>query len=191
MVALLRRIRIPTEIEEEEEEEGEDVVATVGEVRSSRSSRIMPPTEKEIEEIFEELENISDSGPELEPDKVSIVSAPRPRLRPYFGSKLDLPPAIDDDIEADQVSEAESEYLDELVDELSSGVDEPEPPAVCLNQSPCRANKVILQLATVKKSETMQSLSNGSQGTPKGLTAPFPIPQQTATGNRVKRLVKV
>jgi len=35
---------------------------------SSRS--IVPPTEQELEEIFEELGNISDSGPELEPDKM-------------------------------------------------------------------------------------------------------------------------
>jgi hypothetical protein len=36
----------------------------------------LPPTEEELEEIFEELGNISDneSGPELEPDKMSIIS---------------------------------------------------------------------------------------------------------------------
>lgn len=39
----------------------------------SHSSRsIIPPTEQELEEIFEELGNISDSGPELEPDKMRL-----------------------------------------------------------------------------------------------------------------------
>ena len=55
----------------------------------------LPPTEEELEEIFEELENISDSGPELEPDKMSIMSNPKPGLRPFFGSKTDLPPIED------------------------------------------------------------------------------------------------
>lgn len=63
----------------------------------SSSSRVLPPTELELQEIFEELENISDSGPELEPDKMSIISNPRPGLRPFFGSKSDILPAIKDD----------------------------------------------------------------------------------------------
>ncbi|CAK5023920.1 unnamed protein product [Meloidogyne enterolobii] len=58
---------------------------------SSRS--IVPPTEQELEEIFEELGNISDSGPELEPDK---MSNPRPKIRPFFGSKSDIMPPIED-----------------------------------------------------------------------------------------------
>ncbi|KAL7073531.1 hypothetical protein ACQ4LE_007544 [Meloidogyne hapla] len=61
---------------------------------SSRS--IVPPTEQELEEIFEELGNISDSGPELEPDKMSIISNPRPKIRPFFGSKSDIMPPIED-----------------------------------------------------------------------------------------------
>ncbi|KAE9553926.1 hypothetical protein FO519_002852 [Halicephalobus sp. NKZ332] len=61
----------------------------------------LPPTEEELEEIFEELENISDSGPELEPDKMSIMSNPKPGLRPFFGSKTDLPP-IEDAIQSEE-----------------------------------------------------------------------------------------
>ena len=56
----------------------------------------LPPTEEELEEIFEELEDISDSGPELEPDKMSIISNPKPGLRPFFGSKTDILPPIED-----------------------------------------------------------------------------------------------
>uniref|UniRef100_A0AC34RLQ3 Phosphofurin acidic cluster sorting protein 2 n=1 Tax=Panagrolaimus sp. JU765 TaxID=591449 RepID=A0AC34RLQ3_9BILA len=61
----------------------------------------LPPTAEELEEIFEELENISDSGPELEPDKVSIISNPKPGLRPFFGSKTDLPP-IEDTLQSEE-----------------------------------------------------------------------------------------
>uniref|UniRef100_A0A914Y8J7 Phosphofurin acidic cluster sorting protein 1/2 N-terminal C2 domain-containing protein n=1 Tax=Panagrolaimus superbus TaxID=310955 RepID=A0A914Y8J7_9BILA len=61
------------------------------------------PTEEELEEIFEELENISDSGPELnEPDKMSIISGPKPGLRPFFGSKTDILPSIEDRVASDE-----------------------------------------------------------------------------------------
>uniref|UniRef100_A0A7E4UN95 Phosphofurin acidic cluster sorting protein 2 n=1 Tax=Panagrellus redivivus TaxID=6233 RepID=A0A7E4UN95_PANRE len=62
----------------------------------SCSGTLPPPTEEELEQIFEELENISDSGPELEPDNMSIISNPKPGLRPFFGSKSDILPAIED-----------------------------------------------------------------------------------------------
>uniref|UniRef100_A0A915D5R2 Phosphofurin acidic cluster sorting protein 2 n=1 Tax=Ditylenchus dipsaci TaxID=166011 RepID=A0A915D5R2_9BILA len=92
VVALLRRFRIP--------DEEDNAAAATG---STTSSRVMPPTELELQEIFEELENISDSGPELEPDKMSIVSNPRPGIRPFFaeGSKTDALPAIEDQLHSD------------------------------------------------------------------------------------------
>lgn len=59
------------------------------------------PTSQELEALFEELENLSDSGPELEMDKVSIVSNPRPGLRPYFNSAAsskEVLPGMDEDV---------------------------------------------------------------------------------------------
>lgn len=38
----------------------------------------------EIENFFEELEEFSDSGPDL--DTLSILSTPKPSLRPFFSS---------------------------------------------------------------------------------------------------------
>ncbi|KAI6213539.1 hypothetical protein M3Y94_00162100 [Aphelenchoides besseyi] len=73
------------------------------------SSTILPPTAKELQEIFQELENISDSGPEVDIDKLSIRSNPRPGLhRPYFGSKADILPIIDDNIVTDETDSEES-----------------------------------------------------------------------------------
>lgn len=75
LISLIRRFR------------QEDEVA---EVPGSANSVIMPTTELELQEIFDELDNISDySGPEIldEPDRTSIVTNPRPGLRPFFGSR--------------------------------------------------------------------------------------------------------
>ncbi|KAL3068095.1 hypothetical protein niasHT_038085 [Heterodera trifolii] len=83
VIALLRKFK-PDEVMAEEEE------------GPHTSGSIVQPTELELQEIFEELENISDSGPEIEDDKLSIVSNPRPKIRPFFGSKSDImPPIID------------------------------------------------------------------------------------------------
>ncbi|CAD5224452.1 unnamed protein product [Bursaphelenchus okinawaensis] len=71
---------------------------------------VLKPTAEELEEIFEELENISDSGPEIEMDKLSIRSNPRPGLhRPFFGSKSDILPVIDD-AGASEDSESEEQF---------------------------------------------------------------------------------
>jgi hypothetical protein len=42
----------------------------------------------EIEDLFEELEDLSDSGPEI--DTMSISSTPKPSLRPFFSSSRSL-----------------------------------------------------------------------------------------------------
>lgn len=45
------------------------------------------PTQQEIEALFQELENLSDSGPEDDDkDTISVKSTPKPSLRPYFNS---------------------------------------------------------------------------------------------------------
>lgn len=41
--------------------------------------------------MFEELDNLSDSGPEMVMDNLSIISNPRPSLQPYFASREVLP----------------------------------------------------------------------------------------------------
>lgn len=42
----------------------------------------------EIEELFDELEDLSDSGPEV--DTMSVSSTPKPSLRPFFSSSRSL-----------------------------------------------------------------------------------------------------
>lgn len=42
----------------------------------------------DIEDLFEELEDMSDSGPEV--DTMSISSTPKPSLRPFFSSSRSL-----------------------------------------------------------------------------------------------------
>ncbi|VDO93546.1 unnamed protein product [Heligmosomoides polygyrus] len=70
----------------------------------------MVPTEKELQDLFEELENMSDSGPEMAGDDVSIGSNPRPGLRPYFTRSKEVLPAIyDRDAENGSDSEVEAE----------------------------------------------------------------------------------
>ncbi|XP_033734085.1 phosphofurin acidic cluster sorting protein 2-like isoform X3 [Pecten maximus] len=43
-----------------------------------------PADADDIEDLIDELEDLSDSGPEPELDAVSVVSTPKPRLRPFF-----------------------------------------------------------------------------------------------------------
>ena len=42
----------------------------------------------EIDELIDELEELSDSGPEL--DTMSVNSTPKPSLRPFFSSSKSL-----------------------------------------------------------------------------------------------------
>lgn len=57
----------------------------------NNSSYILPGAEvdeAEIEDLFDQLEDLSDSGPEV--DTISITSTPKPSLRPYFSSSRSL-----------------------------------------------------------------------------------------------------
>lgn len=47
----------------------------------------------DIEDLIDELEDLSDSGPEM--DTLSVTSTPKPSLRPFFASSRSLAPAID------------------------------------------------------------------------------------------------
>ena len=46
----------------------------------------------EIEDLFDQLEDLSDSGPEvdIDPDTISIGSTPKPSLKPFFCSSRNL-----------------------------------------------------------------------------------------------------
>ncbi|KAJ1357914.1 hypothetical protein KIN20_016188 [Parelaphostrongylus tenuis] len=96
-VTLLRKFKVP-------EEEG---------LPSRAASAAMVHTDKELQDLFEELENMSDSGPELAIDEISIGSNPRPVLRPYFTkSKEMLPDVYDRDAENCSDIEDEAEDVD-------------------------------------------------------------------------------
>ncbi|CAJ0590102.1 unnamed protein product [Cylicocyclus nassatus] len=93
-VTLLKKFKIP-------EEEG---------IPSRSASAAMVPTDKELQDLFEELENMSDSGPEMAADDISIGSNPRPGLRPFFTRSKEILPAIYDrggDNGSDSEGEAE------------------------------------------------------------------------------------
>ncbi|KAK5966813.1 Phosphofurin acidic cluster sorting protein 2 [Trichostrongylus colubriformis] len=93
-VTLLKKFKVP-------DEEG---------LPSRSDSAAMVPTEKELQDLFEELENMSDSGPEMAADDISISSNPRPGLRPYFTRSKEVLPAIyDRDAENGSDSEVEAE----------------------------------------------------------------------------------
>lgn len=94
-ITLLRKFKVP-------EEEG---------LSSQSASAAMVHTDKELQDLFEELENMSDSGPELAVDEISIGSNPRPVLRPYFTRSKEVLPAIyDRDVE--NCSDIEDEVED-------------------------------------------------------------------------------
>ncbi|XP_031785463.1 phosphofurin acidic cluster sorting protein 2 isoform X2 [Nasonia vitripennis] len=71
-IALLKRFRVSEELEHDQEE----------------ISQKISGGEMEIEELFDELEDLSDSGPEL--DTMSVSSTPKPSLRPFFSSSRSL-----------------------------------------------------------------------------------------------------
>ncbi|KAI6189930.1 hypothetical protein M3Y97_00061500 [Aphelenchoides bicaudatus] len=102
LVKILKRFKEP--------EEGNAALS-----RGNTASSIRKPTTRELEEIFQELENISDSGPEVDVDKLSIRSNPRPGLhRPFFGSKTDILPIIDDTPHSAEESDTESEKSSDI-----------------------------------------------------------------------------
>ncbi|XP_029170950.1 phosphofurin acidic cluster sorting protein 2 isoform X2 [Nylanderia fulva] len=71
-IALLKRFRVSEELEHDQEEIGTKLSGG----------------DMEIEELFDELEDLSDSGPEL--DTMSVSSTPKPSLRPFFSSSRSL-----------------------------------------------------------------------------------------------------
>ncbi|XP_068986941.1 phosphofurin acidic cluster sorting protein 2 isoform X6 [Bombus flavifrons] len=80
-IALLkRRFRVSEDLDQDQEE--------IGQKLSDSLTGFVKGAEMEIEELFDELENFSDSGPEL--DTMSVSSTPKPSLRPFFSSSRSL-----------------------------------------------------------------------------------------------------
>uniref|UniRef100_A0A2K6W7J4 Phosphofurin acidic cluster sorting protein 1 n=1 Tax=Onchocerca volvulus TaxID=6282 RepID=A0A2K6W7J4_ONCVO len=107
--SLLKRFKIP-------EEGTADSPSRAGDVA---------PTAQELEELFEELDNLSDSGPEMVMDNLSIVSNPKPGLRPYFASREVLPSisnvkALDNAEETDSDEEVSTDADNQIV--ASTGI---------------------------------------------------------------------
>ncbi|XP_076665880.1 phosphofurin acidic cluster sorting protein KrT95D isoform X2 [Andrena cerasifolii] len=72
-IALLkRRFKVSEDLDQDQEEIGQKLSGG----------------DMEIEELFDELEDLSDSGPEL--DTMSVSSTPKPSLRPFFSSSRSL-----------------------------------------------------------------------------------------------------
>uniref|UniRef100_A0A915CAI6 Phosphofurin acidic cluster sorting protein 1 n=3 Tax=Parascaris univalens TaxID=6257 RepID=A0A915CAI6_PARUN len=102
--SLLKKFRVPEE----------------GGVDAASQSAGVAPTAQELEELFEELEDLSDSGPEMVMDNLSIVSNPRPGLRPYFAStsSREILPAIND--ERGQSDESDEEWSSEVENNIDA-----------------------------------------------------------------------
>ncbi|XP_059481521.1 phosphofurin acidic cluster sorting protein 2 isoform X2 [Neocloeon triangulifer] len=74
-ISLLKRFRISEDLDNDPEE-----------IEQKLSGGDMDPTD--IADLFDELEELSDSGPEM--DTMSISSTPKPSLRPFFSSSRSL-----------------------------------------------------------------------------------------------------
>ncbi|MCP9262550.1 putative Phosphofurin acidic cluster sorting protein [Dirofilaria immitis] len=97
--SLLKRFKIPDE-----------------ETADSPSRTDVAPTAQELEELFEELDNLSDSGPEMVMDNLSVMSNPKPGLRPYFTSG-EILPSINNVKAVNNAEETESD------EEVSTDID--------------------------------------------------------------------
>ncbi|XP_063977694.1 phosphofurin acidic cluster sorting protein 2 isoform X4 [Diachasmimorpha longicaudata] len=93
-IALLKRFRVSEELEHDQEEIGQKLSGG----------------DMEIEELFDELEDLSDSGPEL--DTMSVSSTPKPSLRPFFSSSRSLLAPSNSERCADRQSDDSSRRAD-------------------------------------------------------------------------------
>ncbi|XP_050716729.1 phosphofurin acidic cluster sorting protein 1-like isoform X5 [Eriocheir sinensis] len=139
-IALLKRFKDPEAFEQDQELDPR----TGAEV-----------DEAEIEDLFDQLEDLSDSGPEV--DTISITSTPKPSLRPYFSSsrsllneggpylRLKVPGALRphgvkaDKVGADRLSDESSKRADS--DHMENWTDQEHSDPQCLASSPPRDDK--------------------------------------------------
>ncbi|XP_064118321.1 phosphofurin acidic cluster sorting protein 1-like isoform X4 [Macrobrachium nipponense] len=141
-IALLKRFKVPEALQAFDQDQELDP-RTGGEV-----------DEAEIEDLFDELEDLSDSGPEV--DTISITSTPKPSLRPYFSSSRSLlnegstylrlkvpgalrPRGVKDKVGADRLSDESSKRADS--DHMENWTDQEHSDPQCLASSPPREDK--------------------------------------------------
>lgn len=120
-IALLKRFKVPEAFEQDQELDPR----TGAEV-----------DEAEIEDLFDELEGLSDSGPEV--DTISITSTPKPSLRPYFSSSRSLLNEADK-VGADRLSDESSKRADS--DHMENWTDQEHSDPQCIASSPPRDDK--------------------------------------------------
>ncbi|XP_064118328.1 phosphofurin acidic cluster sorting protein 1-like isoform X11 [Macrobrachium nipponense] len=123
-IALLKRFKVPEALQAFDQDQELDP-RTGGEV-----------DEAEIEDLFDELEDLSDSGPEV--DTISITSTPKPSLRPYFSSSRSLLNEVDK-VGADRLSDESSKRADS--DHMENWTDQEHSDPQCLASSPPREDK--------------------------------------------------
>ncbi|XP_064118323.1 phosphofurin acidic cluster sorting protein 1-like isoform X6 [Macrobrachium nipponense] len=137
-IALLKRFKVPEALQAFDQDQELDP-RTGGEV-----------DEAEIEDLFDELEDLSDSGPEV--DTISITSTPKPSLRPYFSSSRSLLNEgltdlgstylrlkVPDKVGADRLSDESSKRADS--DHMENWTDQEHSDPQCLASSPPREDK--------------------------------------------------
>ncbi|XP_064118326.1 phosphofurin acidic cluster sorting protein 1-like isoform X9 [Macrobrachium nipponense] len=128
-IALLKRFKVPEALQAFDQDQELDP-RTGGEV-----------DEAEIEDLFDELEDLSDSGPEV--DTISITSTPKPSLRPYFSSSRSLLNEgltdLVDKVGADRLSDESSKRADS--DHMENWTDQEHSDPQCLASSPPREDK--------------------------------------------------
>ncbi|KAK4316071.1 hypothetical protein Pmani_012715 [Petrolisthes manimaculis] len=122
-IALLKRFKVPEALQAFEQDQELDPRAGA------------EVDEAEIEDLFDELEDLSDSGPEV--DTISITSTPKPSLRPYFSSSRSL--LNEDKMGADRLSDESSKRADS--DHMENWTDQEHSDPQCLASSPPRDDK--------------------------------------------------
>ncbi|KAB7505420.1 Phosphofurin acidic cluster sorting protein 1 [Armadillidium nasatum] len=105
-IALLKRFKVPEALQAFDQDQDLDTRPDV------------EVDEAEIEDLFDELEDLSDSGPEV--DTISITSTPKPSLRPYFSSSRSL---LTEGLNITGTNTAEKLATDRMSDESSKRAD--------------------------------------------------------------------
>lgn len=85
-VALLKRFKITEDLQDLEEHEADE--GCIDPSMKLAGADDLEMDAGDIEDLIDELEDLSDSGPEM--DTLSVTSTPKPSLRPFFASSRSL-----------------------------------------------------------------------------------------------------
>ncbi|KAK2170730.1 hypothetical protein LSH36_1g24001 [Paralvinella palmiformis] len=135
-IALLKRFKVSEDVEEV--------------LDSEQDQELVDPetNPQDIEDLFDELENLSESDPDI--DTISVLSTPKPKLRPFFKGKgsselLDLPKdsgRLSDDsskkYDSDSHLETDPEYSDS---QCGLGASSGREDGIWMQTSPAAPNK--------------------------------------------------